>query len=138
MTLTRDLVQRLPKVELHVHLDGCLRPETMLELAREQGVPLPADEPAALARALYVRHAKNLEEYLERYEVTLSVMQTGAALERIAEELRDGSSSNLKIDLEGMTITFLTLGRMLSVPGFPARPIDNRRAGIYRIKGDCQ
>ena len=97
MTLTRDLVHRLPKVELHVHLDGCLRPRTMLELARAQGVPLPADEPEALARALYVRHARNLEEYLERYTVTLSVMQTPAALERIAYEfLVDAAAENVR------------------------------------------
>src|SRR5262249_58821524 len=42
--LTRELISRLPKVELHVHLDGSLRPATMLELAVQQGVPLPADE----------------------------------------------------------------------------------------------
>jgi adenosine deaminase len=97
MTLTRDAVHRLPKVELHVHLDGCLRPATMLELAREQGVPLPAEEPDALARALYVRHAKNLEEYLERYTVTLSVMQTPPALERIAYEfLVDAALENVR------------------------------------------
>jgi len=76
----------MPKVELHVHLDGCLRPQTMLELAREQGVRLPADDPEGLRRALYVRHAKSLEEYLERYTITLSVMQTPQALERIAYE----------------------------------------------------
>jgi adenosine deaminase len=97
MTLTRDLVHRLPKVELHVHLDGCLRPQTLLELAREQGLPLPAEEAADLARALYVRHAKSLEEYLERYTITLSVMQTFAALERIAYEfLVDAAAENVR------------------------------------------
>src|SRR6185436_7835987 len=43
--LTKDMLRRWPKVELHVHLDGSLRPATMLELARAQGIPLPADEP---------------------------------------------------------------------------------------------
>lgn len=97
MTLTRELVRRLPKVELHVHLDGCLRPQTMLELAREQGVRLPADDPFGLARALYVRHAKSLEEYLERYTITLAVMQTPQALERIAYEfVIDSAAENLR------------------------------------------
>ena len=97
MTLTKDLVHRLPKVELHVHLDGCLRPQTMLELAREQGVRLPAADPAGLARAVYVRHAKSLEEYLERYTITLSVMQTPQALERIAcEFVLDSAVENVR------------------------------------------
>jgi adenosine deaminase len=84
--LTKEALRRWPKAELHVHLDGCLRPQTMLDLARAQGVRLPADTPDALAQALSVKHAKNLEEYLTRYTITLSVMQTAAALERVAYE----------------------------------------------------
>lgn len=84
--MTPELIQRLPKAELHVHLDGSIRPRTMIELAREQKVRLPSDDPQELARAVYVREAKSLEEYLERYTITLSVMQTAAALERIAYE----------------------------------------------------
>lgn len=85
-TLTRELVRRLPKAELHVHLDGCLRPETMLDLAREANVSLPATDPDTLARAMLVRNARSLEDYLERYVYTVALMQTPAALERIAYE----------------------------------------------------
>ena len=84
--LTKDMLRRWPKAELHVHLDGALRPQTMLDLAREQGIRLPADTPDALAKVMLVRHAKNLEEYLKKYEITLSVLQTAAALERVAYE----------------------------------------------------
>ena len=84
--LTKDDLRRWPKVELHVHLDGCLRPQTMLDLARGQPIHLPAETPAALADAMAVKHAKSLEEYLTKYAFTLSVMQTPAALERIAYE----------------------------------------------------
>jgi adenosine deaminase len=87
--VTRALLERLPKAELHVHLDGSLRPETLLELAAEYGKPLPVADPDALRSYMHVRDAVNLVEYLDRFAVTLSVMQTGAALERIAYELAE-------------------------------------------------
>jgi len=95
--LTKDVLRRWPKAELHVHLDGALRPATMLDLARLQGIRLPADTPDALAKAMLVRDAKNLEEYLQKYEITLSVLQTAAALERVAYEfVIDKAAENLR------------------------------------------
>jgi adenosine deaminase len=97
VSLTKDLIRRLPKAELHVHLDGCLRPETMIELAREQGVPLPTDDPRRLADAVFVRHAQSLDEYLERYRITVAVMQSKRALERIAYEfVLDAARDNVR------------------------------------------
>ena len=84
--LSKEALRRWPKAELHVHLDGALRPATMLELARAQNIRLPADTPEALAKAMLVRDAQSLEEYLQKYEITLSVLQTPAALERVAYE----------------------------------------------------
>ncbi len=95
--LTKDALRRWPKAELHVHLDGALRPTTMLELARAQGTRLPAETPEALAKAMLVRDAKNLEEYLEKYTITLSVLQTAAALERVAYEfVVDKAAENVR------------------------------------------
>lgn len=83
----REQIRALPKPELHVHLDGSLRPATLLALARERGLPMPAGDKAGLLERLVASQAGSLEEYLRAFEVTLSVMQDADALERVAFEL---------------------------------------------------
>ena len=82
-----EVVRRMPKAELHCHLDGSLRASTLLTLSDDRGITLPHRDPQALARWMRVDDAHNLEQYLARFEITLAVMQTREELERIAHEL---------------------------------------------------
>src|SRR6478752_2159028 len=85
-----EVFEKLPKTDLHVHLDGSLRPATILELAREQGVQLGLASVDAVRDAVGAgKNFGSLVEYLRGFELTLSVMQEAAALERIAFELAE-------------------------------------------------
>lgn len=83
-----DLVQRAPKVLLHDHLDGGLRPQTVVELAAEGGYTgLPTTDSDALARWFAESaYSGSLERYLETFKHTVGVTQTEAALRRVARE----------------------------------------------------
>jgi adenosine deaminase len=95
--VTRELLQRLPKTDLHVHLDGSVRPETMIELAREYGQEMPKWDADELRDYMHVQDARNLVDYLSRFDTTLSVMQTEESLERIAYELaEDAAKENVR------------------------------------------
>jgi adenosine deaminase len=88
MTLDRPLLQRLPKVLLHEHLDGVLRPQTVIDLARTGNYDqLPTQDPAELARWFHQgANQGSLPKYLEGFAHTIAVMQTEEALERVAYE----------------------------------------------------
>jgi adenosine deaminase len=88
MPLDRALLQTLPKVLLHEHLDGVLRPKTVIELAKNAKYDqLPSEDPEELARWFHQgANQGSLPKYLEGFAHTIAVMQTEDALERVAFE----------------------------------------------------
>jgi adenosine deaminase len=85
--LTRELIRQVPKVLLHDHLDGGLRPQTIIDLAAGAGHELPADDAESLGR-WFTESADSgsLVRYLETFDHTVAVMQTADNLTRVARE----------------------------------------------------
>jgi adenosine deaminase len=96
--LPHSFFRLLPKTDLHVHLDGSLRLETILDLAHSEGIELPAHDPAKLRDAMNLgKNCGSLVEYLKAFDVTLRVMQTADALHRVAYELgEDAAKENVR------------------------------------------
>lgn len=88
----------LPKIDLHCHLDGSVRPQTIIELADEQGLSLPSNDIDVIRSMMIAPETcQSLDEYLMRFELPLSVMQTESGLERIAFEVfEDSAKENVK------------------------------------------
>ena len=88
MKFTPEIIKKLPKAELHCHLDGSLRIDTILRLALEQGVKLPSNNKSILESILVVKdNIGSLEKYLKKFDIILSILQTSQALTTIAYEL---------------------------------------------------
>ncbi|MFB6346943.1 MAG: adenosine deaminase, partial [bacterium] len=88
MTPSRALVESLPKIDLHRHLDGSIRTETILELAQEHGIELPARTSSELEPHVTVSpYCRDLSEFLSCFETFYPVLQFPQAMERIALEL---------------------------------------------------
>lgn len=82
-----DPILQLPKVSLHDHLDGGLRPATIIELAQDADVQLASDDPDGLADWFRKQSdSGSLPEYLKTFDVTVGVMQTAENLTRVARE----------------------------------------------------
>ena len=88
-----ELIEKLPKTDLHVHLDGSLRLSTILEIAEEQKIDLPARDADGLRQAMHLgQNCGSLIEYLKAFDITLRVMQCAESLRRIAYELAEDAA----------------------------------------------
>ncbi len=98
MNLPLELMKKIPKTDLHVHLDGSLRISTILDLAKQNGIKLPATEAKELEKLICCNgKCQSLDEYLRAFDITLQVMQDEDSLARIAYELaEDSAAENIK------------------------------------------
>jgi adenosine deaminase len=96
--LPLEFFRQLPKTDLHVHLDGSLRLETIIDLARIHRVELPSNDPAELRTLMNLgRNCGSLVEYLKAFDITLRVLQHEDALYRVAYELaEDAARENVR------------------------------------------
>lgn len=82
-----EFIRAIPKTDLHLHLDGSVRINTLIELAHAAGVHLPAADEAGLRALVFKDKYNNLEDYLQGFHLTTAVMQSEAALFRASYEL---------------------------------------------------
>ncbi len=92
-----EIIRQVPKVELHDHLDGSMRVETIIDLAQQYGVDLPEQNPQALLSWFHRGcERKSLPLYLETFGVTVSLLQSAEALKRVAiETMEDLKKDNI-------------------------------------------
>jgi len=92
MEIPVELIRKLPKTDLHVHLDGSLRPETLLALGERAGVELPFRDRDAVLAYMHGRDVPDLTHYLQVFDLTLAVLQTREALRQAAFELAEDAA----------------------------------------------
>jgi len=84
-----EIIRKLPKTDLHVHLDGSVRISTLIELAREYRVQLPSYSVDGLLTQVFKSEYESLVDYLQGFRYTVGVLQSELALERAAAELAE-------------------------------------------------
>jgi adenosine deaminase len=86
-SITPEFIRRIPKTDLHLHLDGSLRIGSLIEMAKSDGVKLPSREESGLRELVFKDAYANLPEYLQGFQYTCAVLQSAEHLERAAYEL---------------------------------------------------
>ncbi|GIO11916.1 adenosine deaminase [Cohnella xylanilytica] len=125
-----DAIKLLPKVDLHLHLDGCVKPETILEWAAAEGVALPAADKAGLLPYMQADEGcASLIEYLGKFAFVLPFLQTEEALERCAYEVVEQAAEDRCIYVEVRFAPLLHAERGLSAGAAIDAVIRGLRAG---------
>ncbi|MEW6556194.1 MAG: adenosine deaminase [Elusimicrobiota bacterium] len=94
----KELLKKIPKVDLHCHLDGSVRAETILELAKKQNIKLPTPNPDELKKYVQVsKNCRSLAEFLKVFNFFYPLLKNPEAVEKIAYQLcEDCKAENIK------------------------------------------
>ena len=128
---TAELIRRAPKVLLHDHLDGGLRPATIVELAAEHGYQsLPTADPDELARWFHASATSHsLERYLETFQHTVGVMQERDAITRVAAECAQDLAADGVVYAEVRFAPELSVDRGLTLDEVVEATLEGYRVG---------
>jgi adenosine deaminase len=128
-----ELIRALPKTDLHLHLDGSMRTETILRLAREQGIRLPVDDATRLEKLVRMGEGeRSLETYLKAFDITLAVLQEKEALEEAAYELATDCAAENVLYIEVRFSPILHTRHGLSLK----ESVEAVRTGLQRAERD--
>lgn len=95
MEITYELLKKIPKIDLHLHLDGALRVNTIYELAKEQGYKLPTEDINELPKYVQVPpNCRSLSDFLKTFETCYPLLMNPYAMERIAYEVSEDCAKN--------------------------------------------
>jgi adenosine deaminase len=96
--MTKELIQKLPKTDLHVHLDGSVRISTIIDLAKQQNIKLPTMDEQELHKLIVCgEHTVSLDDYLRGFHIVNLVLQSKEGLRRAAYELaEDAAKENVR------------------------------------------
>ncbi|WP_047395281.1 adenosine deaminase [Cetobacterium sp. ZOR0034] len=132
-------LSKLPKIELHCHLDGSVRPETIIELSKIENVKLPSYDIETIRNIMVApMECTSLDEYLEKFQIPVAIMQSKESLERVTFELmEDSAKENIKY-IEIRFAPLLHINKGLSVEEILESVVKGIKKAeeIYDIKGN--
>ena len=131
--------EKLPKIELHCHLDGSVRPSTIIELANIKNIDIPSKNIQEIKNMMVApKDCKSLDEYLKRFELPGLIMQDEDSLERIAFELMEDASKENIVYIEIRFAPLLHINKGLNTKQVIESVLKGikKAESIYDIKGN--
>jgi adenosine deaminase len=130
--------KRLPKIDLHLHLDGAIRVPTIAELGDELGIKLPTYDPKKLAKFVQVgRDCRSLTDFLKRFEVVYPILPYAKTQERIAYELCEDCARDNVIYFEARFAPALACNEQFTMEDAVVAALEGLRRGQRDFNVKC-